>query len=107
MADIFLIIVICILAIALIFINFYLLVLYSHPDDRDWGMSLFCKILVILGFTLSWAQVLLLPLDVSNSRGQGAGIDMPTFWQAIYIAVLVFSVILIPFASYLYESDED
>ena len=29
--------------------------------------------------TLSWAQVLMLPLDVSNMTGFGGGIDMKLF----------------------------
>lgn len=32
---------------------------------------------------------------------------MKDFWQAIYIVILIFVVILIPFSIFLYESDED
>lgn len=53
--DWFLIIVILILAVVLLGVNFYLLALYCHPEDRGWGSSLFCKILVVIGLTLSWA----------------------------------------------------
>jgi LMBR1 domain-containing protein 1 len=63
--------------------------------------------MVILGMTLSWAQVLVLPLDVANSRGLGAGLNMQTFWWIIYIAILVMVTILIPFAIFMYESDEE
>lgn len=60
----FLIIVTIVMAILLLFVNFYLLVLYCHrklikiynlADDKGWGASLFCKILVIFGMTLTWA----------------------------------------------------
>lgn len=72
----FLIIITIVLAVLLLIVNFYLLVLYCHrtyiiypiADDRGWGASLFCKILVILGMTLTWAQVLMLPLDAANAR---------------------------------------
>lgn len=53
--DSFLLAVTIILAIMLIFMNFYLLVLYCHrnhyyvieADDNDLGASLICKILVV------------------------------------------------------------
>lgn len=66
--DAFLIIVCIIIAILMMIVNFYLLVIYSHPDDRGWGVSLYCRGLVLVGFTLSWAQVLMLPLDVANTK---------------------------------------
>ena len=65
--DVLLIIASIIISIFLLLVNFYILVIYSHPDDRGWGVSIWCRILVIFGLTLSWAQVLMLPLDVSNS----------------------------------------
>ena len=60
------IIIILVLTVLLIFLNFYLLAVYCHriykkiifkniADDRGWGSSLFCKILVIMGMTLTWA----------------------------------------------------
>ncbi len=61
----------------------------------------------VFGLTLSWAQVLMLPLDVGNSRGYGGGLDMEVFWQIIYAAITIMVVILIPFAIFFYESDED
>lgn len=57
--------------------------------------------------TLSWAQVLMLPLDVSNSRGFGGEIRMDLFWQIIYIATAVFILFVIPALTYYYEADSD
>ena len=65
--DVLLIISCIVISVFLFVVNFYILVIYSHPDDRGWGVSLFCRLLVIVGLTLSWAQVLMLPLDVSNT----------------------------------------
>jgi len=53
--DWFLLIIIIILSVLLLGVNFYLLILYCHPDDSGWGSALFCKILVVMGLTLSWA----------------------------------------------------
>lgn len=66
--DVLLIISCLIISILLVIANFYILVIYSHPDDKGWGVSFYCRILVIVGMTLGWAQVLMLPLDVANSR---------------------------------------
>lgn len=57
--------------------------------------------------TLAWAQVLMLPLDVSNSRGEGGGIDMKLFWFIIYISTAGFLLIIIPSIIYYYEADEE
>lgn len=75
--DWFLTIVSVVVGILLVGVNFYLLALYCHrmfdidnwsADDNGFGASLFCKVIVVLGLTLSWAQVLLMPLDIANNQ---------------------------------------
>lgn len=105
--DALLIISCIIIAVLMMVVNFYILVIYSHPDDRGWGVSLFCRGLVIFGLTLSWAQVLMLPLDVSNSKGTGGGLDMDNFWIAIYMMLAIMVIFLMPTAIYVYESDDE
>lgn len=56
---------------------------------------------------LCWAQVLMLPLDVSNITGFGGGIDMKLFWFIIYIITGCLVIIDIPALIYYYEADED
>lgn len=56
---------------------------------------------------LAWAQVLMLPLDVSNNRGDGGGIDMQLFWLIIYIATAVMLLFINPTISSYYEADDD
>ena len=104
--DIFMIVMTIVLAILLIIGSIYLLAYYCHPDDRGFGSALICKIVVVLGMALSWAQVLMLPLDVSNARGAG-GIRMDTFWIIIYLATAVFIVVIIPTLSAYYEADSE
>ena len=62
MIDIFMLIMMIILAVVLLVISLYLLVYYCHPDDAGFGSGLVCKIFAILGLSVCWAQVLLLPL---------------------------------------------
>lgn len=91
------------MTIILLAINIYLLILYIHPDDKGWGTALYCKILVIIGLTLCQAQALMVPLDVANrSAVVSNAMDMKAFWFFLYIIVLIFITILIPYAIFLY-----
>jgi len=44
-----------VILVLLVIVNSYMLAYYCHPDDKGWGASLFCKLLVIIGMTISWA----------------------------------------------------
>eukprot|EP00826_Nyctotherus_ovalis_P047687 TRINITY_DN5521_c0_g1_i16.p1 TRINITY_DN5521_c0_g1~~TRINITY_DN5521_c0_g1_i16.p1 ORF type:complete len:210 (+),score=40.34 TRINITY_DN5521_c0_g1_i16:103-732(+) len=105
--DIVLLILVILLALALIAVNIYLLMYYSHPDDHGFGISIWPKILVVLGLTLAFSQVLIIPLDASNSRGYGSGLRLDILWQVVLISVAAFSIVLAPFALFYYEADED
>ena len=61
----------------------------------------------MLSLILTWAQTLALPLDVSNSRGSGAGLDMDIFWQIEYMTIFIFIIFLLPAAMFFSESNED
>lgn len=96
------------MSIVLLAVNIYLLILYIHPDDKGWGSAIYCKILVVLGLTLCQAQALMVPLDVANrSAVVASGLDMRAFWFFMYIIVLVFITVLLPYAIFLYETDEE
>ena len=106
--EAYLIVLIVVLTIILLGVNFYLLALYVHPDDKGWGTALYCKILVILGLTLCQAQALMVPLDVANrSAILSNAINMVAFWFFMYIIVLIFVCFLIPYAIFFYETDEE
>jgi len=104
--DVFLIICTILIGLGLFGVSFYLLAIYCHPDDNGIGTHILLKILVIFGLALSWAQVLMVPLDVANARS-GGGLDMQTFWFVIYASIALMITILLPFAIFLYETDED
>lgn len=48
----------------------------------------------------------MLPLDVSNFRNS-TNMDMKIMWYIIYMTSAFFIVIILPFALFYYESDED
>lgn len=104
--DTFLIIATILFGILTVLVNIYLLALYCHPDDKGLGTSGFAQVVVVLGLTLSWAIVLMLPLDVGNAHGDGS-LDMTSFWIAVFMIIAIVIAVLIPCAIYFYESDED
>ena len=48
----------------------------------------------------------MIPLDVLNTR-EGSNINMYEFWSIIYMSSLFMSVVVMPFAYFFYETDED
>ena len=60
----------------------------------------------MLAFMICECQILMLPLDVVNSR-ENTNIDMFIFWQVIYMSSLFMTTIIIPFAFFFYDTDED
>ena len=60
----------------------------------------------MVAFICAECQILLLPLDVSNFR-DGTNVNMKIFWYIIYMSSAFFIVIILPFALFYYESDED
>ncbi|GMH57178.1 hypothetical protein TrRE_jg3308, partial [Triparma retinervis] len=112
--DLFLLIVAIIVVIILLAINVYLIVYFQHPDDKN--ESYLPKFLILIGFTIAQCSILLLPLDVANKEGYSGcdgydtavcgGIDMALLWEITYLAVLVYVVLLIPFAIFYYEADD-
>ena len=107
MTDVLTIIMMIIVGIILLIANFYILIYFSHPDDRSSCSGWFLKILVLIGLTLAWFQVLLLPLDVNNIRTFGSGLNMKVLWYILFISIMVYVLILFPISSSYYETDED
>ena len=105
MADWLTVIVVFLLVIALLITNIYVLAYFCHPDDKGSCIGWVMKIIVIIGLTLSWIQVLLLPLDVSNNRTFGGGLNMKVFWYVIYILTIIYILVVSPIASSYYEAD--
>jgi LMBR1 domain-containing protein 1 len=96
-----------VLSIIIIFVNIYLLAYYCATDDNDFKGAIFLKITAVLGMFIGLAQVCLLPLDVSNTRGDGGDFRMDLIWQIIYLVIAVFVFAIIPLEIAIYESDPD
>ena len=68
-----------IFTIILIIGNLYFLAHYSHHADSGFGSSTMVKFLLMLAFMLCEAQILILPLDLLNTK-LGTNVDMFVFW---------------------------
>jgi len=114
MADLFLIFVVVVAFVLLTIIGLYLVVKYQHPDDKN--DAYLPKLVVLFGFVLSGATVLLLPLDVANNEGFAGcdgwatafcgGLNMALFWEIFYWLITVWLFLLIPFSMFYYEADD-
>ena len=107
MIDIFMLVMVIVLSIIIIFINIYLLAYYCATDDNDFKCAIILKITVVLGMFIGLGQVCLLPLDISNTRGDGGEFRMDIIWQVTYLVITVFVFVIIPLEIAIYESDPD
>ncbi|EJK48296.1 hypothetical protein THAOC_32924, partial [Thalassiosira oceanica] len=95
-------------------VGVYLIVKYQHPDDKN--DAYLPKLVVLFGFVLSGATVLMLPLNVANNEGYAGcdgfdtaicgGINMTLFWTVIYWLIPAWVFLLIPFSIFFYEADD-
>lgn len=89
--------------VAILVAMLYITVLWGHPLDKN--NAWIPRIITIAAFSLTCYNVLLLPLDVANTRLNG-GFPMDQIWLAIYVIIAVFVVVIIPFAVFYYESED-
>ena len=107
MIDIFMLVMVIVLSIIIIFINIYLLAYYCATDDNDFKCAIIFKITAVFGMFIGLGQVCLLPLDISNTRGDGGEFRMDIIWQVTYLIITIFVFIIIPLEIAIYESDPD
>lgn len=103
--DVLLLVMIIVLSIVILLVSVYVVAYFICPDDSKLGSSVIYKIASVLGLSIGLAQVLLLPLDVANSREGGLRMDI--FWMIVHIAIAVFVFGIIPLLNAFYEADTD
>ena len=60
MVDVMTLIMILLITLGLIITNIYILIYFSHPDDKGSLLGYILKGIVIIGLTLAWCQVLMI-----------------------------------------------
>ncbi|XBI76312.1 hypothetical protein VPH35_069570 [Triticum aestivum] len=112
--NVALVIVAAVVSVLVLLVSVYLLVNYQHPDDAN--QAWFPKLVVVLGITVAVLSILMLPADVANRQAcrravySGAcalTLPMKTLWLVVYIADAVLVFLVIPFAMFYYEGDQD
>eukprot|EP00003_Mantamonas_plastica_P023177 TRINITY_DN410_c0_g1_i2.p1 TRINITY_DN410_c0_g1~~TRINITY_DN410_c0_g1_i2.p1 ORF type:complete len:484 (-),score=140.39 TRINITY_DN410_c0_g1_i2:44-1495(-) len=98
------IIIIIIMFVLIVISCIYVLVYFQHEEDKN--EAYFPKVVVVTGLTLAICNVLLLPLDIANTAEQ-VGMSMGTLWQVVYMFIAFWVIVLIPFAIFFYESEEE
>ncbi|GKY92917.1 hypothetical protein MPSEU_000260700 [Mayamaea pseudoterrestris] len=114
MPDVLLIICCVVAFVVLALAGLYLLVYYSHPDDKN--DAYLPKLTVISGFMLAGITVLMFPLDVANNEGYAGcagydtkfcgGMNMEGMWNALFWMIPMWVFLLIPFMTFYYEADD-
>lgn len=98
-------IIISIVAICLIIASsIYIVIYFQHEEDKN--VAYFPKTVVVSGLTLCFITILMLPLDVGNTRTNG-GFPMQILWTIDLILVAIYSFIIIPFTIFFYEAEEE
>ncbi|GAX12705.1 LMBR1 domain-containing protein 1 [Fistulifera solaris] len=110
----FLVISIIVAFVILLIGSAYFIVYYQHPDDSN--EAYLPKAIVILGFALSGATVLMLPLDTANKDGYAGcagyddkfcgGLNVEGMWNTMFILIPIWVFIFIPFMTFYYEADD-
>ena len=107
MIDIFMCILVIAMAVILLIVGIYILAYYCSEDDSEFGTSTICKIAAILGMMIGWGQILLLPLDVSNTRLEDGKFRMDIIYQILYIVIGCFIFFILPLLISVYECDPE
>ncbi|RHY33312.1 hypothetical protein DYB32_001731 [Aphanomyces invadans] len=96
MMNWFLIVVVVIMAVVFLAANFYILVYFQHPDDKN--TAYLPKFLVANNSTA---------IGCSAGWNPACGnLDMETLWLIVFMSIAVFLVVLLPYSIYYYESDD-
>lgn len=110
----FLILVAAVIGVIVLAVCVYILVEYSHPEDRN--QAWFPKFIVVIGLSLAILSVLLFPLDVANTDACAQSVSpssckytlpMKQLWWSVFIGNLVLVWAIIPFTLFFYEADSD
>ncbi|XP_024537196.1 LIMR family protein SELMODRAFT_432208-like [Selaginella moellendorffii] len=112
--NVVLLVIVVLLTLLVFAINIYILIRYQHPDDSN--QAYLPKIIVVIGLSIAQLSILMLPADVANRHSceknlyVGAcklTLPMKQLWWAVYIIDTVLVYLVIPFAIFFYESDQE
>eukprot|EP00833_Pecoramyces_ruminatium_P004669 jgi/Orpsp1_1/1178701/evm.model.c7180000066409.1 len=103
--DIVLIIESVIFLVLIVISALYFLIYFQHPEDKwvAWAP----KIVVLIGLVLAFCNILLLPMDIQNQRGEAVkkgSLPMNLLNFICFVLSAVFAITIIPFMMFYYEA---
>lgn len=105
--DVFLLILVVVIIAIAVGVSVRVLLYYQQEDDAKFASSVLCKTVIVISLTLAWFMILLLPIDVRNSRPVQGIIDMQAMWTGTFITLAVFLVVVVPGAMFWHEIEDD
>jgi len=100
--DYFLVILMAVIPFVVGFFSIIFIQLFSSP--MDYFNSIFSKAIVVLGMTISFTIILVLPFDKWALLGGGLSVATPYIWQILFACIAFYVILVIPFAFWYYES---
>ena len=87
----------------------YFIADYAHPEDTDFGRSIFTRVMIFLGFLAAYSSMLMVQLDVLISKDSTAAKHafVSTFWVVVILIQIIFVFIAAPLMIVYYSSNEN
>ena len=88
----------------------YMIAEFAHPNDTNFGKSIISRVVIWLGFTMSFVPIMLVHLDYEDSIEQ-SGQDMNknkfnTLWLILIFFQSSYVFVICPLMIVFYESNE-
>ena len=87
----------------------YMIAEFAHPNDTEFGRSIISRIIIWLGFTMSFLPIMLVHLDFSNSRTENQDLESSGFsavWLTTIFCQSMYVFVVCPLMIVFYESNE-
>lgn len=101
-SAIFLIVISCIFALLVLALVIVSMIKFQHPDDKN--QAIFPKIIIVVGYFVVFITAMVMPFDVAN-RNDDLDLPLDTLWLVALCTVIVFLILIIPFAFFWYENE--
>lgn len=105
--DIFLLIFVVAVIGGAVAVNVRVLLHFQQPEDARFASSVLAKTIIVVSLTLAWILILLLPIDVRNSRPTPGVLNMQMLWTIAFILLAVFLALVVPAAVFYVEVEGD
>jgi LMBR1 domain-containing protein 1 len=80
----------------------------AHPEDTDFGKSIFCRVMIFLGFLSAYSSMLMVQVDVLQSDHPDVSRNViEILWIFVILIQIAFVYIVSPLMLVYYQSNEN